>query len=202
MTARPPATSGVVDAESVPSPRVRRDTWRQPGALRAMNMALRLGLLRRTRRTSPMRRSLAQRRPGGFVIASSFGRARVRDWFSAATLAFYGLVVPHGVLAPTPPTRHQTGERIAANDNRSPSGTLRDGVLTVRLEAREGDWYPAGNADPPITVRAFAEEGKPLQIPGPLLRVPRGTEVRAVIRNALRDSALYVHGFYTRGARA
>lgn len=72
---------------------------------------------------------------------------------------------------------------------------------SVRLEAREGDWYPGGNADPPITLRAFGEEGGPLQIPAPLIRVPRGTEVRAFIRNALRDSALYVHGLYTRDGR-
>ncbi|MGQ0650103.1 MAG: hypothetical protein ACT4P7_21340 [Gemmatimonadaceae bacterium] len=38
-------------------------------------------------------------------------------------------------------TGHVT-ERIAINDNRIAAGTLRDGVLTVRLEARAGEWQP------------------------------------------------------------
>lgn len=90
-------------------------------------------------------------------------------------------------------------ERIAANDNRSPGGNLRDGVLTIRLEARPGDWHPDGDADPGVRVAAFAEEGKQAQIPGPLIRVPRGTEVHAFVRNALPDSTLFVHGLYARG---
>ena len=33
-------------------------------------------------------------------------------------------------------------EQVVVNDNRSPAGTLRDGVLTIRLEVREADWRP------------------------------------------------------------
>jgi FtsP/CotA-like multicopper oxidase with cupredoxin domain len=100
-----------------------------------------------------------------------------------------------------PVPRSKVGERVAINDNRAGAGFLRNGVLTIRLEARLSDWRPDGDADPGITVAAFAEEGKPPQIPSPLIRVPEGTAVHAFVRNSLPDSTLFVHGLYTRGAR-
>src|SRR6476619_4422063 len=81
----------------------------------------------------------------------------------------------------TPPTP----ERIETSDNRQPAGRLEGGVLTVRLEARNGVWFPEGPSRYGVPVAAFAEEGKPLQNPGPLIRVKAGTEVRAVVRNSL-----------------
>jgi len=68
-----------------------------------------------------------------------------------------------------------------ANDNREAAGVLKDGVLTLRLVAEEVRWRPEGQsaADPTRTIQAFAEEGKAPQIPGPLVRVPEGTEIRA-----------------------
>jgi FtsP/CotA-like multicopper oxidase with cupredoxin domain len=89
-------------------------------------------------------------------------------------------------------------ERVVINDNRSPAGTLRGGVLTVRLEVREGQWHPERDTDPGILIRAFAEEGKPLQVPGPLIRVPEGTEIRAFVRNPLSRGTLIVSGLSTR----
>ncbi len=74
---------------------------------------------------------------------------------------------------------------IEANDNRRPAGTLRNGVLTVSLEARLGTWYPEGPNGKTLEVAAFGEPGRALQNPGPLIRVPEGTEVRATVRNAL-----------------
>jgi FtsP/CotA-like multicopper oxidase with cupredoxin domain len=75
---------------------------------------------------------------------------------------------------------------VLANDNRHPAGRLAGGVLTVRLEAREGEWHPEGTSAPPgFSIEAFAEEGGALLTPGPLLRVPVGTEVRATVCNAL-----------------
>jgi FtsP/CotA-like multicopper oxidase with cupredoxin domain len=74
---------------------------------------------------------------------------------------------------------------IAANDNRHPAGRLEAGVLTVRLEARPGVWRPEGPRGGAIATAAFAEEGRPLEVPGPLLRVPVGTRIRASIRNSL-----------------
>jgi FtsP/CotA-like multicopper oxidase with cupredoxin domain len=88
--------------------------------------------------------------------------------------------------------------RIEANRNLSPAGQLRDGVLTLRLEIREGDWYPEAETGPAVVVQAFAEEGRALQIPGPLVRVPEGTEVRATIRNALTKGTASVYGLHGR----
>jgi FtsP/CotA-like multicopper oxidase with cupredoxin domain len=90
-------------------------------------------------------------------------------------------------------------ERIAINDNRSSAGVLRGGVLTIRLEAREGEWHPDGDSDPGIVVRAFAEEGKAPLIPGPLIRVPEGTVIRAFVRNTLPQT-LTLRGMSTRGS--
>lgn len=90
-------------------------------------------------------------------------------------------------------------ERIAPNDNRHTAGTLRNGVLTVALEARTGVWQPEGENSHALDVAAFAEAGKPLSTPGPMLRVPLGTEIRATVRNRL-DKPLIVFGFgHSRG---
>ncbi len=97
---------------------------------------------------------------------------------------------------PAPPAR------VEINDNRSPAGRLRSGVLTVDLEAREGEWHPDADSAPGLRVRAFAERGKRASVPGPLLRVPEGTEIHARITNALAAGTLVVHGLSTRGAAA
>ena len=93
-------------------------------------------------------------------------------------------------------------ERIASNDNRREAGTLRDGTLTLRLDVREGDWRPDGDGAPGLVVRAFGEEGKAPQVPGPLLRIPRGTVVHAFVRNTLRDSTVVLHGLAEPGTDA
>jgi FtsP/CotA-like multicopper oxidase with cupredoxin domain len=89
-------------------------------------------------------------------------------------------------------------ERVMPNDNRTPAGTLRNGVLTLNLEAREGLWYPDGDAGPGLVLQMFAEVGRTAQNPGPLIRVPAGSRLRVSIRNALRDSVLVLHGFRQR----
>ena len=91
--------------------------------------------------------------------------------------------------------------RAAINDNRTPAGSLRNGVLTIRLEAREAEWHPDGESAPGVVVRAFGELGKPASIPGPLIRVPEGTEIHASITNTLAH-ALLVRGLATRGGGA
>lgn len=91
---------------------------------------------------------------------------------------------------------------IVINDNRLAAGQARDGVLTVRLEVREGVWHPDGESDPGLTVRAFAEVGKDPSVPGPLIRVVEGTEIHAIISNTLSSATLYVHGLSPRGADA
>jgi FtsP/CotA-like multicopper oxidase with cupredoxin domain len=107
---------------------------------------------------------------------------------------------PVGHTRSAPPTTRRSAERVAANDNRRAAGTLRDGVLTVRLEARVGAWHPDGDDAPGADVPAFAEVGKPPQIPGPLLRVVAGTRVSATVRNSLPNDTLVVHGLHSRGA--
>ena len=82
---------------------------------------------------------------------------------------------------------------IALNDMRQAAGTLRDGVLTVALEARAGEWYPDGPDGAMRAVAAFAVPGRRLQNPGPLIRVRAGTQVRVSVRNTL-DRQLTLFG--------
>ncbi|HEX3157187.1 MAG TPA: multicopper oxidase domain-containing protein, partial [Gemmatimonadaceae bacterium] len=85
-------------------------------------------------------------------------------------------------------------DRITPNDNRAAAGSLREGELTVRLELRRGRWYPEADDGRSEEVLVFAEAGGAPSIPGPLVRVPAGTRVRATVRNTLRDASLTVHG--------
>ena len=87
---------------------------------------------------------------------------------------------------------------INANDNRLPHGSLKDGVLTIELEAREGTWYPEQRDGPGLRVQVFAEPGRSPEIPGPLIRVPEGTEIRVTVRNAIPGATLVIHGLHTR----
>jgi hypothetical protein len=74
---------------------------------------------------------------------------------------------------------------IVANQNHSPAGILRDGVLSVHLEIAKGDWHPEADDGMALAVYAFGESGHPLQNPGPIIRVPQGTEVHASLHNSL-----------------
>ncbi len=88
---------------------------------------------------------------------------------------------------------------IQANDNRLASGTLANQTLHLSLDARAGNWSPDGPGRPSVPVEAFGETGKPLQIPGPLVRVAAGTLVAARIRNSL-STTLVVNGMTDRPA--
>ncbi len=87
--------------------------------------------------------------------------------------------------------------RASSNDNRTPAGVLRDGVHTVRLVAGPATWRPDGPRGCAIRLHAFAEEGRPAQIPGPLIRVQAGAELRVIVRNDLTRS-LWVRGLEDR----
>jgi FtsP/CotA-like multicopper oxidase with cupredoxin domain len=91
--------------------------------------------------------------------------------------------------------------RVIPNDNRRPAGTLRNGVLTLRLEVRTGVWYPEGPRGDSVVAPVFAEAGKPPQVPGPLIRVPTGTTIEATVTNTLADSTITLLGFVTRPAK-
>ena len=90
--------------------------------------------------------------------------------------------------------------RVVPNDNRRPGGSLRNGVLTLRLEVRTGVWYPEGPRGDSVVAPVFAEAGKAPQVPGPLIRVPAGTLIEATLRNGLADSTVRFHGFSTHPA--
>jgi FtsP/CotA-like multicopper oxidase with cupredoxin domain len=77
---------------------------------------------------------------------------------------------------------------VVPNDNRSAAGVAGRRTLALRLEARPATWRPDSTTDA-ITVLAFAEEGGPPRIPGPLLRVIQGTDVIVTVRNAIPETA-------------
>lgn len=110
------------------------------------------------------------------------------------------LCVAAAVLFAAAPVHAQTSSPLpdaSHNDNTRPAGTLRDGTLTLRLEAVTARWYPEGPAGAMRTVQVFAEEGRAPQVPGPLVRVPEGTEIRVSVRNRL-DTPLLLRGMITR----
>lgn len=127
--------------------------------------------------------------PGFSKLSSSFQYPRSQNQIiscapSVNTYSYFGL------------------ETVEPNDNRHPAGQLKGGVLTINLEAREGVWYPETPVNPGLSVYAFAEEGKPLQLPGPLIRVPEGTEINLTIKNNIAGKPLTLHGFHARPGEA
>ena len=77
-------------------------------------------------------------------------------------------------------------ESIQPNDNRQAAGKLANGVLTLALETRTGSWQPEGTDGRSLdSLAAFAEVGKRLSTPGPLIRVAAGTGVRGTLHNTL-----------------
>jgi FtsP/CotA-like multicopper oxidase with cupredoxin domain len=84
---------------------------------------------------------------------------------------------------------------ILANENRTPAGRLHSGVLTLQLEVREGLWHPEAADGRALRVYSFAEQGHTAQTPGPLVRVPQGTELRVSVHNLLAE-AVVVHGLH------
>jgi FtsP/CotA-like multicopper oxidase with cupredoxin domain len=113
-----------------------------------------------------------------------------------SAVASLGVSVPlhDGNPAKSPP------RRITANDNRRPAGTLRDGKLELKLEVVEAEWFPEAESGPSVMMQAFAEVGRAPEIPGPMIRVPEGTEIHITIRNSLPDSEVVVRGLRTRPA--
>ncbi len=84
--------------------------------------------------------------------------------------------------------------RISANDNRTPAGVLRNGVLRLQLDVVRAMWHPDRADEPGVDVLAFAERGHAPSIPAPLIRVPVGTAIHTTIRNTLADSTIIVWG--------
>jgi FtsP/CotA-like multicopper oxidase with cupredoxin domain len=106
-------------------------------------------------------------------ILAGAGRAA-----SAAALA--GLCLVLGAADGHAPAAPQ----LVANPNTARAGVLRNGVLTLTLEATQSLWR-FNPARPPMLVAAFSEAGKPPLMPGPFVRVPAGTQLHLTIRNSL-----------------
>jgi FtsP/CotA-like multicopper oxidase with cupredoxin domain len=96
---------------------------------------------------------------------------------------------PHAAISHSP----DTFPKIIFNDNREPAGTLTGGVLRLQLEIVEGHWHLLGDDQPAGRVLAFAERGQAPSIPGPLIRVPVGTDLLVTVSNPL-DTAAIIHG--------
>jgi len=112
---------------------------------------------------------------------------------SCAAIPTLLLLATFGLTAqPSPDT---ASSAILANSNRVPAGKLENGILTLHLLLQKGDWYPEADTGPSMKVYAFAEEGKEPQIPGPLIRVPAGTQIEITLHNLLSAPAI-VHGLH------
>ena len=111
-----------------------------------------------------------------------------------ATCVLLALVMP--VVSPTrvnaqaPTTSPSAQVRAEANDNGRPAGVLRGGVLSIHLVAQLAAWYPEAEDGQFKVVAAFGVAGRAPSVPGPLIRIPLGTTVDAVISNALVDTLL------------
>ena len=90
---------------------------------------------------------------------------------------------------------------VSANENRKAAGELASGVLTLHLELRQGMWHPQAESGAAIKVASFAEQGHELETPGPLIRVPQGTQVRVSVHNLL-SKTVFVYGLHQRPGKA
>jgi FtsP/CotA-like multicopper oxidase with cupredoxin domain len=120
---------------------------------------------------------------------------------SAVALATMGGLLIGGPLhrAASDSQRNPGIDRIQANPNIIPAGRLKGQTLTLALEARSGRWYPMADSGSSVETMAFAEGNGPLLIPGPMIRVPSGTEIRVNLRNRLAVP-LVVYGLDDRPA--
>ena len=91
------------------------------------------------------------------------------------------------------------GNSIEINDNTRAAGQRTSATTTIRLVVDTGQWRPTGDTGAPIEVKAFGEEGRPLSVPAPLIRVREGTDVSLTVRNALSEE-LRVFGLCDRPA--
>jgi FtsP/CotA-like multicopper oxidase with cupredoxin domain len=112
-----------------------------------------------------------------------------------ASAAIIALALPLGGAI----LQGQPVQRAVPNDNRTPAGRMERDTLVLRLTVTAADWHILGDSNPAFHVLAFAEEGKPPSIPGPLIRVRAGTPVRVHLQNPL-DDTLIVRGWNERGA--
>jgi FtsP/CotA-like multicopper oxidase with cupredoxin domain len=99
----------------------------------------------------------------------------VRSLLLASTISY----------AAAPRVRPSALPVLSPNPNTAPAGSVRDGVLTIDLDATVARWHRDGGAPSVKVADAFAERGRGPTVPGPLVRVPAGTEVRFRVHNSL-----------------
>lgn len=87
--------------------------------------------------------------------------------------------------------------RAVYDDYREGAGQMENGVLRLRLTAREVTWYPRGEDSGELTAYAFAAADGPAQVPGPMIRVTAGTPVEVTVMNGL-DRTLVLRGLNDR----
>ncbi len=123
-----------------------------------------------------------------------------------STVLLGSLLLSVGFAPPNRTSRFATEPhappRIATNDNRRPAGALRDGRLELKLDIVNGQWFPEAEDGQSVAMEAFAEVGRAPEIPGPMIRVPEGTEIHVTLHNSLPDLEVSVHGLHTRPANA
>jgi FtsP/CotA-like multicopper oxidase with cupredoxin domain len=103
------------------------------------------------------------------------------------------------IFRPAPLVVSSDAPIIVANQNRTAAGSVKNGVLTLALEVREGRWFPNAEEGQGLQVLAFAEAGHQPQNPGPLIRVPAGTEIHVTLSN-LGRKPVTIHGLFNRPA--
>ena len=131
-------------------------------------------------------------------IPGVYSRLRMRLPFAASVAAalvlIAGTALAQPVSEPLP-----SAPLIAGNDNRRAAGERSGDALRLQLVADTGRWQPEGPDGRTLLVHAFREEGRELSSPGPLLRVPAGTQIVVSVRNNLRDE-IRVFGFVSHPA--
>jgi manganese oxidase len=97
--------------------------------------------------------------------------------FGIMLLVLSSAALPRPEVSPLP--------LVMANNNRTPAGLLKNGVLELQLDLRRGRWYPGDEGGGYRDIYAFAEVGHVPQSSGPLIRVPQGTEIHVIVHNTL-----------------
>ena len=101
------------------------------------------------------------------------------------------------LVAPLPrlplPRPSANAVRATVHSNHVAAGARSGNVLTIALDVVESAWKPEGDNDPEVPILAFAEAGKGPVVPGPMIRVPQGTEVRLTLRNRV-DTSVTIGG--------
>jgi hypothetical protein len=76
--------------------------------------------------------------------------------FGTNALALWLLAATSTAAVPVPNADIPTPVVVVANDNHTPAGQLRNGILRLQLELRAGRWYPEDEGGPYRDIYAFA----------------------------------------------